>query len=112
MKVGIVDTGIDQAHPELSGKVVNCAATSAGVGGIIGGDPNPLESRGCADDNDHGTHVAGTITAKANNGVGVAGVAFNTQLAICKALHGAARRGLDRRRSPTASPTCTTRARR
>jgi thermitase len=88
VKVGIVDTGIDQSHPELSGKVVNCAATSAGVGGIIGGDPNPLESRGCADDNDHGTHVAGTISAKANNGLGVAGVAFNTQLGICKALHG------------------------
>ena len=88
VKVGIVDTGIDQTHPELSGKVVNCAATTAGIGGLIGGDPNPLESRGCADDNDHGTHVAGTITGKANNGIGVAGAAFNTQLAICKALHG------------------------
>jgi thermitase len=88
VKVGIVDTGIDQSHPELSGKVANCAATTAGLLGIIGGDPNPQESRGCADDHDHGTHVAGTIAAKANNGVGVAGVAFNANLAICKALHG------------------------
>jgi thermitase len=88
VKVGIVDTGIQSNHPELSGKVVNCAATAAGILGLLG-DPNPLESRGCADDNDHGTHVAGTISAKANNGVGVAGVAFNTSLGICKALHGA-----------------------
>jgi len=34
----------------------------------------------------HGTHVAGTIAAKANNGTVVAGVAFNSSLAICKAL--------------------------
>jgi Subtilase family len=40
----------------------------------------------CADDNGHGTHVAGTIAAKANNGIGVAGVAFNADLVVCKAL--------------------------
>ena len=44
--------------------------------------------RRCADDNGHGTHVAGTITANANNGHGVAGVAFNSPLVICKALSG------------------------
>ena len=32
--------------------------------------------------------MAGTIAAKANNGVGVAGVAFNSPLAICRALGG------------------------
>ena len=42
----------------------------------------------CADDNGHGTHVAGTITANANNGIGVAGVSFNSPLSICKALGG------------------------
>ena len=93
VKVGIVDTGIDANHEDLSGKTVNCASTGAGILGIIGGDANPSESRGCADDHDHGTHVAGTIAAKANNGVGVAGVAFNANFAICKALHGPAGTG-------------------
>jgi subtilisin family serine protease len=42
----------------------------------------------------HGTHVAGTIAAKANNATGVAGVAFNSTLSICKALYTAAGTGL------------------
>jgi thermitase len=103
VKVGIVDTGIDGAHEDLSGKVVNCAATTAGLFGLIGGDPVPQESRGCADDNDHGTHVSGTIAAKANNGVGVAGVSFNSTLGMCKALHGALGAG-----STTAVANCIT----
>lgn len=93
VKVGIIDTGIDAAHEDLSGKVVDCAATTPGLLGLIGGNPTPSESRGCTDDNDHGTHVAGTIGAKANNGVGVAGVSFTSSFGICKALHGAAGSG-------------------
>ena len=81
VKVGIVDTGIDQNHEDLSGKTVNCAS----VGTIFS---NVTEGT-CTDQNDHGTHVAGTIAAKANNSVGVAGVAFNSSLAICRALNAA-----------------------
>jgi thermitase len=84
VKIGIVDTGIDQAHPDLSGQTVACAR-SQGLLPILSGS---IEVGQCADDNDHGTHVAGTIAAKANNGVGVAGVAFNADLVICKALGG------------------------
>ncbi|MGH2918015.1 MAG: S8 family serine peptidase [Solirubrobacteraceae bacterium] len=90
LKVGIVDTGIDRNHVDIgSARVVNCAATTPGFLGIVGGNPNPSESRGCADDHDHGTHVAGTIGAIANNNEGVAGVSPNAQFGICKALHGA-----------------------
>jgi thermitase len=84
VKIGIVDTGIDQTHPELSGKTVNCADS---IGGAV------IEGA-CADDSLHGTHVAGTIAAKANNATGVAGVAFNSSLVICKALRGGAGVGL------------------
>lgn len=89
VKVGIVDTGIRAAHEDLAGRTVDCAATSPGLLGILFGDPVPKDSRGCNDDNGHGSHVAGTIAATANNGRGVAGVAFTSPLGICKALHGA-----------------------
>ena len=84
VKIGIVDTGIDQTHPDLSGQTVACAK-SQGLLPIMSGS---IQVGQCADDNDHGSHVAGTIAAKANNGVGVAGVAFNADLVICKALGG------------------------
>ena len=84
VKIGIVDTGIDQTHADLSGKTVDCGAAFAGM----------VTSGACADDNMHGTHVAGTIAAKANNATGVAGVAFNANLSICKALYTAAGTGL------------------
>jgi serine protease len=38
------------------------------------------------DDNGHGTHVAGTIAQRTNNGVGVAGVAFEARLMPIKVL--------------------------
>jgi thermitase len=83
-RIGIVDTGIDQTHPELSGKVAACANAVGGL--VVDGD--------CTDDSLHGTHVAGTITAKANNATGVAGVDPNAGLVICKALRGGAGVGL------------------
>jgi thermitase len=59
---------------------------SFGFMGLFGGDPTVQDNGNCVDDNDHGSHVAGTIAGIANNGKGVAGVAFNSQLSICKAL--------------------------
>jgi thermitase len=83
-KVGIVDTGILQTHEDLVGKTANCAQ-SRGILPIFAGS---IQEGSCADDNGHGTHVSGTISGNANNGKGVAGVAFNSPLAMCRALGG------------------------
>jgi thermitase len=87
-KVGIVDTGIRATHEDLTGKVANCAQSRGTL--IFAGT---IQEGSCADDNGHGTHVAGTISGNANNGRGVAGVAFNSPLAICRALGGPAGTG-------------------
>jgi thermitase len=81
VKVGIVDTGIDQTHPDLAGRTVLCAGTTLITSTVS-------TANGCTDDNDHGSHVSGTIAAIANNGIGVAGVAFDARLSHCKALFG------------------------
>src|SRR4051794_6454716 len=86
VKVGIVDTGIDKTHPDLAGKAVGCATSYNGGLTIINGI--------CHDDNGHGSHVSGTISANTNNGQGVAGVAFNSPIVMCKALATAAGTGL------------------
>src|SRR3954469_7972424 len=84
VKVGIVDTGIRATHEDLAGKLANCAQSRL-VGLLLS---SSIQEGSCADDNGHGTHVSGTITANANNGKGVAGVAFNSPLAMCRALGG------------------------
>ncbi|MGH2942343.1 MAG: S8 family serine peptidase, partial [Solirubrobacteraceae bacterium] len=86
-KIGIVDTGVVAGHEDLAGKVVNCGGVrSFGLLGLpILADPTIVAGR-CVDDNGHGTHVAGSAAAYANNGRGIAGVSFNSPLAVCKAL--------------------------
>jgi thermitase len=86
VKVGIVDTGIDTTHPDLAGKAVGCA-TSYNNGLLI-------HNGVCIDDNGHGSHVSGTISANTNNAQGVAGVAFNSPIVMCKALATVAGTGL------------------
>ena len=76
--VGIVDTGVDAAHEDLAGRVAACATASGGR----------VTAGACADDAGHGTHVAGTIGAAADNGAGIAGIAFASPLIVCKALGG------------------------
>ena len=79
IRVGVVDTGVDRSHADLGSKVKACAQALTNLG--------ILQNGSCADDHGHGTHTAGTIGALTNNGIGVAGVAPNAELAICKALN-------------------------
>lgn len=99
-KVGIVDTGIHRTHEDLQNRVSDCGGVNnfgfSLVVVIIGADPTIADDPAkCEDDHGHGTHVAGTIAATANNGKGVAGVAFNSPLAVCKALNSSGSGTLD-----------------
>jgi len=73
--VAVVDTGVDTAHPDLSGKIV------AGYD-YVNNDNDPM------DDHGHGTHVAGISAASTNNGIGVAGVGWNVKIMPMKVLSG------------------------
>ena len=64
--IAVLDTGIDQNHADLAGKVVASINLTA--------------SQTADDVNGHGTHIAGIIGATANNGTGIAGVANNASL--------------------------------
>ena len=80
-RVGILDTGIDRTHVDLLDKTKACATANSALGIVTNGT--------CSDDNLHGTHVAGTVGAIANNTVGVAGVAPNAEFAVFKGLNAA-----------------------
>ena len=80
--VAIVDTGIRYTHQELAAQVWRDPAATHFVCGTnaVAGTSDPL------DDNGHGTHVAGTIGAAANDGNPHVGVAWNVRLMACKFL--------------------------
>jgi len=83
--VGVVDTGIDEAHPDLAGAFVNgydATGCIVPMGGTI--PPGTDASTGQI----HGTHVAGIVAARGNNGQGVAGVAYNAKLMDLKVFCG------------------------
>lgn len=73
LTVCILDTGIDGTHPEFAGRMV------AGFD-FINNDSD------ASDDNGHGTSCAGVAAAMGNNGVGLAGVAWNVQIMPVKVL--------------------------
>lgn len=74
VRVAVIDTGIDASHPDLRANV---------AGGVNVVDPK--QPANFADDQGHGTHVAGTIAA-ARDGSGVVGVAPQAKLYAVKVL--------------------------
>lgn len=93
--VAVVDTGVDVQHEDL--KDVIWVNTSEIPGNGIDDDDNGYiddingintlvrDSAGKAtvnikDTHSHGTHVSGTIGARQNNGIGIAGIASNVKI--------------------------------
>lgn len=71
--IAVIDTGIDETHPDLAAKIV------AGYD-FVDDDSNPHDLNG------HGTHVAGIAAAITNNGVGVAGMSWGARIMPVRVL--------------------------
>ena len=100
--VAVIDTGVDFTHTDLAsnmwsapsaftvtvaGRAITCPAGSHGFNAMafqLGQPANVVCSP--ADDNSHGTHVAGTIGATGDNGLGVAGINWTTRIMALKFL--------------------------
>lgn len=72
--IAVIDTGIDFDHEDLMGKTV-----SRGYDFV--NDDNDA-----VDDHGHGTFVSGVIAANTNNGIGIAGVSWNSMILPLKAV--------------------------
>lgn len=105
--VAVIDTGCDYTHPDLKANMWVNEKESPANGGVAGkdddgngyvddvygydfvstdrtdykgfpGDPDPMDDQG------HGTHCAGAIGAKPNDGIGVAGLNWNVKIMCVK----------------------------
>ncbi len=94
--VAVIDTGVDYNHVDIDQNVwINTVEANGTAGVDDDGNGYVDDIRGWdfynndkdpTDDFGHGTHVAGTIAAEANNGIGVVGIAYNSGIMALKGL--------------------------
>lgn len=76
--VAVIDTGVDYNHPDLK---ANMWSQDGRYGyDFFDNDDNPM------DEQNHGTHCAGTIAGVGNNGVGVVGVNWKARVMAMRFL--------------------------
>lgn len=71
--VAVIDTGVSSTHGDLRGRV-------------LAGRDFVAPGTSAADENGHGTHVAGIIAAAAGNKIGIAGLAYNARILPVRVL--------------------------
>ena len=96
--VASIDTGVDMNHEDLRDNIWTNPGEIPGNG--IDDDGNGFvddvhgwnfvaNNNNPADDNDHGSHTMGTVAAKGDNGVGVAGINWSAQIMPIKVCNSA-----------------------
>ncbi|MBL6764103.1 MAG: S8 family serine peptidase [Verrucomicrobiae bacterium] len=87
--INVVDDGLETDHPDL---VANINTALGHDYRDNDSDPNPVGGTGATDGipnaDSHGTSVGGVIAARGNNGIGVAGVAYEATLVGVRLIGG------------------------
>ncbi|MBD3299401.1 MAG: S8 family serine peptidase [candidate division Zixibacteria bacterium] len=92
--LAIIDTGIDYDHPDLDSRIWyntdegtdGWDADSNGYISDFRGWNFYNHNNNIDDDHSHGSHCAGIAAAESDNGIGIAGMDWNCQIMVLKAL--------------------------
>ena len=102
--VAVLDTGIDLTNPEFAGRIwTNPTANRDGYLGDTHGWNFVAGTGNVQDNSGHGSHVSGILAAAGNNGSGIAGVDWGTQIMPLKVLDGRATARTTRPSAPSIS---------